>query len=112
VLRYSDQGGYVPVDSVNAGEGYYVQYQHDTTIWQSGLPANLPLRVPVVDGWNIVGGASMPVRSDRVTASGTTIISDFVTTIGGAQVATVLQPGRGYWVHVSGSGVITLNPDP
>ncbi|MBS1913031.1 MAG: hypothetical protein JST22_13675 [Bacteroidetes bacterium] len=110
ILRYDT--GYVVSDSIVAGAGYFVQFPGAATVTYSGRPFNVPATIPVKAGWNLVGGATVPVAASRITVAGTTLLSGFVGSIGGANPVTTLQPGVGYWVNVSADGSITLNPDP
>ncbi|MDB5034439.1 MAG: hypothetical protein JWQ98_1680 [Chlorobi bacterium] len=105
-------GGYQITDTMHVGEGYFLRFPVATTISHHGSFLNVPLVIAVRPGWNLIGGGSIPVSVSRVTAQGTTLASQFVTTLGGSQFSTTIDPGRGYWVKVNGAGTITLNPDP
>ncbi|MEO5929717.1 MAG: hypothetical protein ABIR47_07280, partial [Candidatus Kapaibacterium sp.] len=105
-------GGYLITDTMHVGEGYFLKFPVGTTIAHHGSFLNLPLAIAVRPGWNLIGGGSIPVSVSRVTVQGTTLASQFVTTLGGSQFSTMINPGRGYWVKVNAAGTITLNPDP
>jgi hypothetical protein len=68
--------------------------------------------LPVLAGWNLIPTLSVPVEDSTVVSDPPSIIlSPFFTftTEGGYERATVLLPGRAYWVRVSQSGVLVLD---
>lgn len=104
--------GYGAADSVKQGEGYFVNFPAPAIVWHVGRVANLPMTVPIHAGWNLIGGASIPVDVSRIVVQGTTLLTNFLTAMGGATAVTTLQPGRGYWVNAAGAGTLTCYPEP
>lgn len=111
VFAYSDSLGYVPADTIRTGQGYWVLFSDSAVIEQRGTILNPPLLSEIVDGWNLVGGGSVPVEVENVVELLTERVSpffEFMTphpTDGYGEV-TVLQPGKGYLVRFNGPGLI------
>lgn len=113
VFRFrGDDLGYGAADAVKSGEGYFIRFPVETIVWHTGKVANLPMNVPIRAGWNLIGSASIPVNVGHIVVDGTTLISGFLNAIGGPVSVTVLQPGRGYWVHAAGAGTLRYYPEP
>lgn len=111
IFRYQGNG-YTMADTLRPGEGYFVRFPAETVVWHTGLVANLPRRVQLRAGWNLIGGGSIPVHTSRITVEGTTLLSGYLTVLGGPTAVSVLEPGRGYWVHAAGDGSLLYNPEP
>lgn len=110
VLRYDD--GYIAEDTIEVGAGYYVRFARDTTIWHRGRSADPPRTIPLKAGWNLIGGLSVAIPTGNITIEGTTLLSGFVTSLGGAQSVDIIEPGRGYWVNAEGEGSVVLEGGP
>lgn len=106
---YRFNGGYVATNTVQVGEGYYVQFPAPTTVHHRGRFINAPITIPIIAGWNLIGTASIPIRVADIAVSGTTLTSGFSTQQGSSTTVSVLVPGRGYWVQSAGIGSLTLN---
>lgn len=113
VFRFrGDDLGYGTADALKFGEGYFIRFPAETIVWHTGKVANLPMTVPIRAGWNLIGGASIPVSVGHIVVDGTTLLSGFLNAIGGPVSVSVLQPGRGYWVHSAGAGTLRYYPEP
>lgn len=111
VFAYSDSLGYVPADTIRTGQGYWVMYAAAAVIEQRGTMLNPPFLCEVADGWNILGGAGVPVDvADMVEllAERTSSFFEFMTPnpTDGYGAVTTLQPGKGYLVRFSGAGFV------
>lgn len=103
--------GYVVDNTLDAGVGYWVMLGDARTVEQKGATVPLPRAITVIPGWNLIAsGASAPASVANITASGTTILSNFFGFDNGYASASRLEPGRAYWVNVSTAGTLTLNP--
>ena len=61
-------------------------------------------------GWNLISsGASTSALVSAITASGTTVVSNYFGFDNGYYVATRIEPGRAYWVNVTTAGTLTIN---
>lgn len=108
VLFAFDGAMYFTPIALRAGEGYLASFPADTVLTHKGAIISLPLTIPVHDGWNIIGGISSPVDISTIEITGAIRISDFYSRPNITQPATILQPGRGYWVRFSGAGEIVI----
>lgn len=108
-FRYS--AGYAVDNNLDAGVGYWVKLGDERIVEQKGATVALPRVVPVVAGWNLIcTGSSARATAANTTAGGTTIQSSFFGFSNGYTTATVLEPGRAYWVKCSAAGTLTFNP--
>ncbi len=103
-------GGCVPADTITPGDGYFVRFPEAVTVWHRGDVINLPRLVLVRAGWNLIGGASVPVQVARIVVQGTTLLSGYLATPGDAVSVSTLEPGYGYWVNVAGDGALLYEP--
>jgi hypothetical protein len=108
---YSFNNIYNQVDVLENGKGYWVKFDSDQTTTITGVNV-VSNEISVNEGWNLIG----PFTSD-ITVSNITsfppgiIISSFIEFNGGYTPASMLLPGRGYWVKTSQNGIIKLNTD-
>lgn len=107
---YSFNSTYNQVSSLENGKGYWAKFDGNQDITITGTSVNNN-EISVNQGWNLIG----PFAFDLPVSSITTfppdiIISTFYGYDGvGYTMANTLQPGKGYWVKTSQSGVIYLN---
>ena len=67
--------------------------------------------IDVVEGWNLVPAPSAPLDAAEVGSEPAGIIvSHFFGYAAGYSAASVLEPGKGYWVKVSSAGKILFAP--
>ncbi|MFN0157201.1 MAG: FlgD immunoglobulin-like domain containing protein [Bacteroidota bacterium] len=100
--------GYVLVDSLAPGSGYWMKMNEATTqpLWGNPLPT---VNANVTQGWNLVGS----VDHDIPTPSGGLVESFFFEyTASGYSPVSTISPGHGYWVKTNGAGVLALGPTP
>jgi len=109
VFKFS--GGYVPVDTAETGEGYWMKHTGDTTYNYHAIEVLLHDPIVVDENWNMVGCYEEPVPVSGITPSVGTVISVFGYS-GGYTLADTLVPGVGYWINVSDSGNIILTGGP
>jgi len=104
-------------------EGYYVRVSSNCTLSVTGLPIQLPLDIPLINGWNII---SYPVSEPRsamlvfnelitsnklvkvVSQSGAAL--EFIPGIGWINNIGDLQPGQGYYVKVNSDCTLIIHP--
>jgi hypothetical protein len=66
--------------------------------------------VPVAAGWNMVGSIGNSLDLEKILPSrGVTRLSPCWGFDGSYVAAAALEPGRGYWVKMSGPGYLTYN---
>lgn len=107
-FRYS--AGYTVDNTLDAGIGYWVLLNDNSTIEQTGTSVALPRTVSVQAGWNMVcTGASTRATVANTVATGTTVLAVFGFS-NGYTTATVMEPGKAYWINVTTAGTLTFNP--
>lgn len=105
---YEFDGSYSPRDSLAPGGGYWLKLDCSdgcTIPCDTFLTA---LDVPVYDRWNLIGTIGRPMPVNSITAVGTTVASQYFAYDHGYYTATLLEPGRAYWVKTSGQGTLQL----
>ncbi|AFH49536.1 Hypothetical protein IALB_1829 [Ignavibacterium album JCM 16511] len=114
---YSFNNGYVQVNSLEPGKGYWMKHIGNRVYntgdeWPAGgilYVAHNP--IPVSAGWNIVGGFenSAPVLGITTSPPGIIQTSFYgFNSISGYQTVNSLIPGYGYWVKFNSSGNMIL----
>jgi len=106
-------GSYVPVTTTATGEGYWMKNSVVETYNYPAIQIVTHDPIPVAAGWNMIGGYenSAPTAGLTTTPSGLIVGSVFGYS-GGYVTATNLEPGYGYWIKLSGAGVIDPLPEP
>lgn len=102
---FTSDSGYVHRDTLVAGSGYWSKFPAGVSQSVSGLPLDSAV-ISLDSGWNIIGSVDHAVSAP----SGGIITSTVWAYNNGYAAATVLTPGKGYWVKTNASGDITLGP--
>ena len=128
-LLFNGGNGFLPMDTVAPGYGYFVKYGDVVDRTVSGVAVKridptLPLYINVRLnlGWNTVGALSVPTYADdtymtfRPIGSGRSPsrvgeVYSYTPQRGYVQTARIL-PGLGYWIKVDGSGYYILTAPP
>ena len=112
---FSYNGVYKVVNTTMLGEGYWMKHVGNLTYntgeeWpEEGIQKVLNDPITAIAGWNLIG-----VFEDTVSTAGLTttppglITGQIFEYSGGYKAATHLIPGYGYWVKLTGSGLINL----
>lgn len=105
--RFTDH--YDSVATLVAGTGYWLKFPAAETHEFSGALLNLA-SIPVVSGWNLIGSIAEPLSTASITANPPEMVTSQFFGYEGRYVPTdMLQPGKGYWVRASESGMLTLS---
>ena len=100
------QGSYVPQSVLANGRGYWVFYTSGQMVEQAGARL-LSETIPLVTGWNMIGGVASPVATSSIIQSPPGIVASSYYGFAGTYVnATTLEPGNGYWVYVTAPGAL------
>ncbi len=93
------------------GVGYWGKFS-DPTIHHYVGTRIISLDISVISGWNLIGSISQSLAISQIGRTPPTmVLSKFWTMDNGAyQAATVLTPGKAYWVKSDVAGVLTLDP--
>jgi hypothetical protein len=109
-FRYIPGSGYQEECVLEPGVGYWVRCTGGT-VCASGVAISRD-SIAVQPGWNLVGSLSMALDPAALTSVPPGIIVSQFYTFGpeGYTPVTMLEPGRGHWVRVSGAGTLVLDP--
>lgn len=111
VFKFSDQTGYISSDSMYPGSGYWLKLTRDTTMSFYG-PVMYDLGLQLVKGWNLigtVGNKNVSAGSLMIQAPDTShIVSKAFDYHHGYQPSEILESGLGYWIKLSGNGVLHI----
>lgn len=108
-LYYYNGTGYVPMETLEPGRGYWLKFPADEL---TDLVGDLVLKdtINVYKGWNLIGSLSSPVDVSNITSlPGGILTSQFFGYNGGYTHALTLEPGKAYWVKVSQDGQLVLS---
>ncbi len=107
---YQPDSGYHGVDSLRLGAGYWVKFDSAEAVGMVGTPVT-SLIMPVLPGWNLIGGLTADVPLAYVNASPPEIQESGFYYFDGQsyQPATSLAPRRGYWVKMNGPGYLIMS---
>ena len=106
---------YTPVTTTIPGEGYWMKHiganVYDTgDEWPEGgiqIIPNDPINAGA--GWNLIGGYEIVVATASLTTTPPGLINGIIYTYSdNYQIATTLEPGRGYFIKLNGAGQINM----
>jgi uncharacterized delta-60 repeat protein len=104
---YAFSNGYFRSDTLVNGRGYWTKLT-DPEMHFTGfaIPAD---SVPLVQGWNLIGGITSAVRVGGIRSVPDSLIrTSYFGYAGGYAPADSIRPGRGYWVKSRDPGFIIL----
>ena len=107
---YGFDGTYSPESNMEVGKGYMLNFNNSGTVEVEGTVAP-QYDIALMSGWNLIGGIgntdinffSTVIDPNEILVTGSLYEFD-----GTYLAVTQLQPGRGYWVRASNSGIITI----
>jgi hypothetical protein len=122
VFKFSSTG-YESEDTLEVGQGYWLKHNNQRTYnWNGTVQSSVlypKLIFAMIDsfdassGWNLIGSYDYEFLSNDLTTNPPGLISGppFAYNPGfGYQPAVTIQPGKGYWINLSGIGKI-IYPD-
>jgi hypothetical protein len=112
---YKMLGGYTSVTTTIPGEGYWMKHLGPNVYntgdeWPDGGIQIIP-NDPIIAGagWNLIGGYEIAVETASLTTTPPGLITGIIYTYSdNYQIATTLEPGRGYLVQLTGAGQINM----
>ncbi|TAK62977.1 MAG: hypothetical protein EPO24_04580, partial [Bacteroidetes bacterium] len=106
---FSYNKGYILNDSLEPGNGYFVNFDSAETFNLTG-PLNWRDTIVVKAGWNIVGCIGVPFDSSAIVTVPSGIIQTTFFAYGesGYTSENALLPGKSYWVKVSANGKLIM----
>ena len=106
---YSFSGAYNNESALVSGEGYWLFFNGAGSDVLSGTAVN-NATISLVPGWNMIGSITQEVSVDAISDPGDIIVPGTVYGFNGSyNNATMITPGKGYWINASASGDITLS---
>lgn len=106
---YGFDGGYIIVDTLVIGKGYWLKFNENQQVQICGS-ATGENTVPVKAGWNMFGVYEEDIPSSQITSTPQGIIATYCFGFNNSYyIADTLESGRGYWVKVTQDGVLNLN---
>ena len=90
------------------GNGYWLRIStNDFNIFTGESISELNINLN--EGWNMITGLSLPVQVDNIIDNDEIIFEGTIFGFDGIyQESESLLPGKGYWIKVSSSGIITI----
>ncbi|MBI3194752.1 MAG: T9SS type A sorting domain-containing protein, partial [Ignavibacteriae bacterium] len=109
---FAYSGGYNPTTILDNGPGYWLKFNGNQSVSLNGT-IKTDDTVTVVAGWNLIGSVtySIPV-ANILSIPGGLVTSNFFSYANGYNEATTIDPGKAYWVKVSGAGQLLLQSNP
>jgi hypothetical protein len=91
------------------GMGYWMKFDSAGSVSIGGIAVESET-VAVLEGWNLVGSWSEPVRASMIASDPPGLVtSQFFGYGGGYLTADTIVPGRGYWVKAAIDGKLILS---
>ncbi|MBI5647198.1 MAG: T9SS C-terminal target domain-containing protein [Ignavibacteriae bacterium] len=103
--------GYTSATTLSNGPGYWAYYSAPKANPISGGVIATPLTLATTTGagWVLIGCKSTPVSTSALSVTGAGVGSDYYGFTGsGYSAVTTLEPGRAYWVYVTGATTISI----
>lgn len=102
-------GSYIQKDTLQNGVGYWLKFSSAEEIIIEGTQ-RFSDSLDVSSGWNMVGSIALPIHRNVIRLSeGISITSPLYGFANGYFVSDTIQPGKAYWIKVSGSGKLYFN---
>ncbi|TAK57980.1 MAG: T9SS type A sorting domain-containing protein [Bacteroidetes bacterium] len=106
---YSFHNGYINLDTLANGYGYWIKFEEPQHVNIEG-DSIFSLTVNVNPRWNLIGSISIPVAVTQLQQSIDGLITSPIYGYDdGYYIADSIKPMRGYWVKASQSGEVTLS---
>lgn len=105
---YSFDNGYVKVDTLKNGRGYWLKFGAPEVILFNGVEIEKD-SIEVNVGWNLLGSISRDCPVDSVTTEPQNIItSQFYEYTNGYCKTDTLKSGKAYWIKMNRAGKVIL----
>ncbi len=108
---YSYEGGYKPNRTLQPAIAYWIKFSSAMSKVIQGYDF-LGARVPLVQGWNLIGSISVDILVSDITSNDSSVVlSDFYSYDGGYSKSDTIKSGKGYWVMASENCSIFLTSE-
>lgn len=106
---FAFNNGYVSVNELNLGNGYWIKFNDFEQIPIQGDVQNEIINLQ--EGWNLIGPFNNSIDVNNITTIPDNIIGSVFYGFNGAyQITSNLLPGKGYWVKAEAEGQMFLEP--
>jgi len=106
---YWFNNSYIPVTTLENCKGYWAKFDGDQVATIFGTIASSD-EIGVVPGWNLIGPFATEIPITNITTVPPGIIVTPIYGYDNAYLsASILIPGKGYWLKCSQNGIIQLN---
>ncbi|MBI3194961.1 MAG: T9SS type A sorting domain-containing protein [Ignavibacteriae bacterium] len=106
---FTFEGGYTEKTTLANGVAYWLKFSSNQNVSLQGF-LRTSETITVVSGWNMIGSISSPVAVGTITSNPPGLVtSQFFGYNNGYSPATMIEPGKGYWVKVSSAGTLMLS---
>ncbi len=104
---YGYNNGYEIFDTMKVGKAFWLRYAAATTVPMTGTPYTTT-SIPLVQGWNLVGGQLGDITVANIVTTPPGIINSmFYGFSNGYTTPAILKSGEGYWVRASTAGTMS-----
>jgi hypothetical protein len=111
-VAYAFDGTYQAAPSMENGRGYWLKFDTTEVVAIAGGPVSADT-IDVIDGWNMIGSIASGVPVAEIgSIPGGIVTSSFYAYAAGYTPASLIRPGRGYWVKVAQAGQLILSATP
>jgi len=102
-------GMYVVRDTLRYREGYWIKFPAAGNVGLEGTERDVDT-IHLAPGWNLIGSATYPVPTSAIIQLPAGIVTSgyYGYSSAGYEVASVIQPMRGYWVRARQAGKLIL----
>ncbi len=103
-----DSSGYIAVDSLSGGEGYWTLSERDTLIEFADSPPLSWMPVHLQEGWNLLAGPYIDMAADKIDTMEIIIPPIYGFEDGSYHTVDTLYPFCGYWILANDSATVEL----
>lgn len=109
-IGYIYENGYILIDSISSGAGFWLKFPCVHIAQFIGKPITAET-LSVNTGWNLIGSPSYHIETKNIIQiPENIIISNFYKFWGGYINTEVLEPGFGYWIKIRNPGFLIFKP--
>ncbi len=109
---FDPNSGYIVVDTLENGPGYWIKFSYDHYIFMDGADVTSDT-IFVAEGWNLVGAISTPTLVGDITSDDPEMsLGGFWKYTSSYALVDTLEANNGYWVKASKAGSIIISSTP
>ncbi|MFI5252768.1 MAG: T9SS type A sorting domain-containing protein [Bacteroidota bacterium] len=101
-------GTYIYPNTLDNRIGYWVKYPSGTTAYYYGTTRD-SFHIAVKNGWNMIGSLYQDIPRSKISASGTSLSSNFFGYNAGYFMTDTIKAGQGHWIKVNSDGQLYMD---